>query len=170
MADRTLLFGIGNAGRGDDGLGWAFLDRVRQEPSFPGRLEYRYQLQVEDAALASLAGRVVFIDAFARDLPGGFRWRPCKPSPGSEFTTHALPPQAVLQLCRELYGRTPRADLLEIQGHCWDLGAGLSPEAERALERALSFFLTEISPDAARRRSAPCARSVSPIGRKAASY
>lgn len=169
MAVRTLLFGIGNAGRGDDGLGWAFLDRLRQERSFPGSFEYRYQLQVEDAALASHAGRIVFVDAFARDLPGGFRWRPCMPSPACEFTTHALPPQAVLQLCRELYGRTPRADLLEIQGHCWELGSGLSPDAERTLERALRFFLTEMSPDA-RHRGAPCARSVSPIGRKAASY
>lgn len=145
MADRALLLGVGNVGRGDDGLGWAFLDRLRQEPSFSGRLEYRYQLQVEDAALASHAGRVVFVDASARDLPGGFRWRPCMPSPDFEFTTHALPPQAILQLCRELYGRTPRADLLEIQGHCWELGAGLSPEAERALERALRFFQTQPS-------------------------
>lgn len=156
--DRALLLGVGNAGRGDDGLGWAFLDRVGQDPSFSGELEYRYQLQVEDAALATHAGRIVFVDAFARDLPNGFRWRPCLPSPGFEFTTHALSPQAVLHLCRNLYGRTPRADLLEIQGYCWDLGTGLSPEAERALEQALSFFLTEICPDDARRGSAPGAR------------
>lgn len=146
---RTLLFGIGNAGRGDDGLGWAFLDRLRRETSFSGRFEYRYQLQIEDAALASRAGRIVFVDACARDLPGGFRWRPCTPSPGFEFTTHALPPQAILQLCQELYGRTPCADLLEIQGHCWELGAGLSPDAERTLDQALRFFLRKMAADAA---------------------
>ena len=29
-----LVFGIGNCGRGDDGLGWAFLDRIRHEEGF----------------------------------------------------------------------------------------------------------------------------------------
>jgi hydrogenase maturation protease len=139
-AKETLLLGIGNSGRSDDGLGWAFLDRIRRDTAFAGRLEYRYQLQVEDAALISGAERVVFVDACAGVLPDGFQWQPCEPSREFEFTTHALAPQAVMHLCRDLYGKTPRADVLTIQGSCWELRTGLSPDAERRLEEALRFF------------------------------
>ncbi|MEJ2400453.1 MAG: hypothetical protein P8Y52_03570, partial [Xanthomonadales bacterium] len=73
----TLVFGIGNSARSDDGLGWAFLDRVERTPGFAGQAEYRYQLQVEDALLASRFEHVVFVDASRAELPGGFRWAPC---------------------------------------------------------------------------------------------
>ena len=62
-ASSALLVGIGNSGRQDDGLGWAFLDRIEQDALFDGRIEYRYQLQVEDAALVRDAARIVFVDA-----------------------------------------------------------------------------------------------------------
>ena len=140
----TLLFGIGNAGRSDDGLGWAFLDRIQQEPGFAGWVEYRYQLQVEDAALVRDAERVIFIDSYKGELPGGFQWKPCEPSEDFQFTTHVLPPRGVMHFCQELYGRKPRADILMIQGTRWDLQLGMSPEAERRLENALRFFKEKV--------------------------
>jgi len=136
----TVLFGIGNSGRSDDGLGWAFLDRIQQETGFPGQVEYRYQLQVEDAAMCSRASNVIFVDSYQGDLPGGFQWKPCTASGDFEFTSHVLPPQAVLFLCQDLFGRTPRADLLLIQGTRWDLQTGLSPDAQARLDAAVKLF------------------------------
>ena len=140
----TVLFGIGNSGRSDDGLGWAFLDRIQQEPAFRGQAEYRYQLQVEDAALIRDAACVIFIDSFLGSLPGGFRWQPCEASEAFEFTTHVLPPGAVLYYCQDLFGDLPPADILMIQGSRWDLHTGLSAEAERNLDRAVCFFRDQI--------------------------
>ena len=140
----TLLFGIGNSGRSDDGLGWAFLDRIEQETDCAGALEYRYQLQVEDAALVRDAQRVIFIDSYQGELPGGFAWKPCEPAEDFQFTTHVLPPRGVMHFCQKLYGKKPRADLLMIQGTSWDLRLGLSPEAERHLEDALRFFKDKV--------------------------
>jgi len=139
-----LLFGIGNSGRSDDGLGWAFLDRIAQETDFAGQLEYRYQLQVEDAALVRDANRVIFVDSYKGDLPSGFQWKPCEPSEDFQFTTHVLPPRGVMHFCQDLYDRKPRADILMIQGARWDLQLGLSPEAERHLECALLFFRDKV--------------------------
>jgi len=136
----TLLFGIGNSGRSDDGLGWAFLDRIQQESEFPGQIEYRYQLQVEDSELVRRAEHVIFVDSYKGELPGGFQWKPCAASANFEFTSHVLPPSAVMHLCRDLYGKSPHADLLMIQGLCWDLQTGLSPEAQSNLNSALRFF------------------------------
>jgi len=140
----TVIFGIGNSGRSDDGLGWAFLDCIAKEPGFSGRVEYRYQLGVEDAALIRDMQQVIFVDSHRGDLHGGFQWKPCKPSADFEFTTHVLPPGAVLFLCEDLYGQTPRADLLMIQGSTWELQVGLSQEADQRLEKALGFFRTEV--------------------------
>lgn len=137
---KFLLFGIGNVGRGDDGLGWAFIDRIQRVGGLEGRLEYRYQLNVEDAALVSRARRVVFVDSCRDELKHGFEWKSCTPAEDFEFTTHVLPPRAVLWYCRDLYGKAPPAHLLMIQGYCWGLQTGLSTAAESGLKRALAFF------------------------------
>jgi hydrogenase maturation protease len=135
----TLVFGIGNSARGDDGLGWAFLDRVQDLPGFAAEAEYRYQLQVEDALLAARFERIVFVDACRDALDGGFRWAPCAPQAGATFTTHELTPSAVLHYARSLYGATPSAGVLTLQGSHWGLHDGLSAEATAALEAALRY-------------------------------
>ena len=140
-----LFFGIGNSGRSDDGLAWAFLDAIQREHWFCGQVEYRYQLQVEDAALVRDAERVIFVDSFQGQLAGGFHWEPCKPSAMFEFTSHVLQPEAVLYICQDLFGKLPPADALMIQGVSWDLQTGLSPEAERHMGEALRFFIDEFS-------------------------
>ena len=150
----TLLIGIGNSGRSDDGLGWAFVERVQQEVAFDGRVEQRYQLQVEDAALISEAERVIFVDSFHGELPGGFQLSRCEPCGEFEFTSHVLPPAAVLSLCGDLYGKTPRADMLMIQGSNWDLSMALSPAAERHLDAAVTFFRRYVQ-DMALQRAEP---------------
>jgi hydrogenase maturation protease len=141
---RTLLFGIGNCGRSDDGLGWAFLDRLEQLTDFSGQIEYRYQLQVEDAAMVSQADRVIFVDSYQGNLPDGYQWMSCQPSKDFEFTSHVLAPSAVMYLCQDLFDRTPPADLLLIQGDCWDLQTTLSAAAECRLEKALESFRSHI--------------------------
>ncbi len=141
----ALVIGIGNCGRADDGLGWAFLDRLGSISEFRGAVEYRYQLQVEDAALIATAEQVVFVDAHRGALPGGVRRETCTPAADFQFSTHALPPRAVLSLCRDLYPRTPPAQLLMIQGERWDLETGLSSTAETHLDRALDRFRAGLS-------------------------
>jgi hydrogenase maturation protease len=138
----TLIIGIGNCGRGDDGLGWAFLDRLQARGRYNGSMEYRYQLQIEDAERISRERGVLFVDAGIGPLPGGLQWRRCKPTCSSEFTSHALAPGVVLQLCQRYYGRSPQARLLVIEGREWGLGADLSVVAERNLAAALDCFET----------------------------
>mgnify|MGYP001823487231 FL=1 len=140
LGEETIVFGIGNCGRSDDGLGWAFLDRVRREAGFNCPVEYRYQMQVEDAALIAGKDRVVFVDSFHGELHGGFEWTTCEASELFEFTTHVLPPGGVMYYCRELYGRTPQADVLMIQGKKWGLRNDLTAFARRNLDAALDDF------------------------------
>ncbi len=137
----TLLIGIGNNGRKDDGLGWAFLDIVKKNGTFDGELVYRYQLNVEDAEMISHAERVIFVDAYKGKLPIGFQWKLIIPEEQYTFTTHSFSPSALLFLCQELYAKPPEAYVLMIEGKNWGLGVGLSEAAKKNLKDAVrSFF------------------------------
>ena len=60
-----LLIGIGNCSRRDDGLGWAFLDKLKKKMPTGVELIYKYQLNIEDAEMISKTDTVIFIDAFS---------------------------------------------------------------------------------------------------------
>ena len=138
----TLLIGIGNSAREDDGLGWAFLEQVEGSTSFEGDCLYRFQLNLEDAELITHYERVFFVDAFRGELTGNFSFNPCLPKAGSGYSTHLLSPESILYLCQQLYEQTPQAWMLAIQGYQWELKEGLSPQAQENLRKSLSWFGT----------------------------
>ncbi|MBK6620484.1 MAG: hydrogenase maturation protease [Saprospirales bacterium] len=138
--NKMVILGIGNDSRGDDGLGWAFLDALEKDPLPDTQTIYRYQLQPEDVAEIAGAERVVFVDATKEYLENGFHWEPGKPERQPMVHSHWLPPSAVLGFCLEVYDRYPEAWVLSISGSQWELGQGLSPEARVRLDAALAFF------------------------------
>ncbi len=142
--NKTLLFGIGNCGRADDGLGWAFLDKVK--PHLPNNfdVEYRYQLQVEDAELATQYQTVIFIDAHKIFFEKGFIWEACYPKATNSFTTHELDPETVMYLAKNIYNKQPQASIIGITGENFQLQIGLSEIAQENLTNALDFFNKKI--------------------------
>lgn len=136
----TLLFGIGNSGRRDDGLGWAFLEGIERQGGFRGKLLHRYQLQVEDAELVSKCRQVIFIDAFKGELEKGFAFQKCFSEKDFSFTTHSLKPEAILYLSENLYAKAPPAHLLMIEGKEWGLKMGLSKQAKLNLKMTMEWF------------------------------
>jgi hydrogenase maturation protease len=141
---RILLFGIGNSGRSDDGLGWSFIDEIKDELPKNFDFEYRYQLQVEDAELASHYEIVYFIDAHKEQFQEGFILKKCSAKISESFTTHELNPQSVLHLTKSIYNKNPKAFLLGISGKKFDLEIGLSFEGKSNLDHATSYFKKEI--------------------------
>ena len=141
---KTLVLGIGNSGRQDDGLGWSFLDFLKNEglPDFD--LEYRYQLQIEDAELISNYDRIIFVDATKEPTTDGFYLRACSKIALSEMNSHSLQPETVVMLCSAIYEKEPECLILGIEGVQWELETGLSPEANRNLERAQEFFIAHL--------------------------
>lgn len=133
-----LLIAIGNDGRQDDGLGWAFGQAMEADAAFRGAVAYRYQLQVEDALLIADAPVVIFVDACRVELPQGFEFTPLQPVANFGFTTHQLSPATVLALSKQLYGAEPQAFLLKIMGTAWALERGLSKAGKQNLALALN--------------------------------
>lgn len=135
-----LVIGIGNSGRRDDGLGWRFLDLLKEMPGFQGHIEYRYQLQIEDAELISHFDRVLFVDACKDDHQTGFTFNPLQKKYSSSFTSHAVPPAHILSLCSDLYDKNPKAYMLAISGYEWQLRLGLCDQAKNNLTKAFKFL------------------------------
>lgn len=131
-----LLIGIGNSGRSDDGIGWAALDRIREQ-GFTGTCAYRYQLNIEDAELVSHYQKVLLIDACQHDLPAGFSIEQVLPDASFSYSTHQISPAAVAYLCSTLFDARPDIFLLQIPGYRWEIGEGLSGKAQENISRAL---------------------------------
>ncbi|MCW5519846.1 hydrogenase maturation protease [Aureitalea sp. L0-47] len=141
---KILILGIGNSGRSDDGLGWAFLDAIEGEIPANYDLEYRYQLQVEDAELISQYNRVYFVDAHINTFENGFHLEEGKPLQTDSFTTHQLDPETVLYLADTIYDARPESFILGISGVDFELKIGMSEKASKNLSTALKFFRKEI--------------------------
>jgi Ni,Fe-hydrogenase maturation factor len=82
----------------------------------------------------------LFIDA-GENTPAPYIYEPIFPAAIPSHSTHALPPQAVLQVFRQTEGREPPPSfVLCVRGECFELGEGLSPEALGRVNEAMSLL------------------------------
>lgn len=145
MTAAVLVFGWGNASRGDDALGPLFVERLRGRlgASAEGRVDFLddYQLQVEYALDLVGRERVLFVDA-SLSCAAPFEATPIEPQRDHTFTTHAMSPAAVLQVYRQLRsGEPPPCTLLAIRGERFVLGEPPGAAALRHLDAALGWAL-----------------------------
>lgn len=134
-----VVYGIGNPGREDDGLGIRFAEWVADRGFSGVSVESNYQLNVEDALTISHYDIVVFADACANKIRD-FRVSVLEPAAQVVFTTHAMTPGSVLGLCHDLYEKCPASFLLEISGCRWGFVERLSRPAQQRLTRACEFM------------------------------
>ena len=133
--DKTIIIGIGNYGRRDDGLGWRFLDLL-EKSGYTHDMEYRYQLQIEDAQLISAYDNVIFVDACVNNMDTHYSFSTLEKEYSLSPITHSISPGQLMFLCAELYGSCPEANVLAIRGYAFGLENGLSDEAEESLQAA----------------------------------
>ena len=143
MTGSCLIYGYGNPGRQDDGLGSALVEALEKwlPPALRSRvvLDSNYQLNAEDALAISGHDTVIFVDA-ATGEGAPFSFRPLKPEATIAFSTHSMSPETVLALCEELYDTHPSAYLLTIRGYSWEPNEPMTPEATANLGTALEYI------------------------------
>jgi hydrogenase maturation protease len=139
----SLIYGIGNAGRQDDGLGWAFIDRLEQiHPRPRARLRRTYQLGLEDADLISRYERVLFVDATKDPAVESFSLSLPEPRLDFSFTSHAISVPSILATTQQCFDHVPDAYVLAIRGYQWELEQGLTSSAQHNLGKSLEFLST----------------------------
>lgn len=133
---KLLLFGYGNPGRGDDGLGPELIERITRLQLADVACQNDMQLQVEHVTDLSEHDQVVFIDA-DMSCTGPFEFSEIYPKKDGSYTSHAMYPSALLYAYQEVYGRrAPPAFLLRIRGYDFALGDAISAQASFNLEAA----------------------------------
>lgn len=139
-----LVLAWGNPSRGDDAVGPLLAERlwVHAVSAWPvGRLEVLtdFQLQVEHALDLVGRERVLFVDA-ALGLGQPFTVRPVQAARGAGLGSHALAPEAVLQVYQDLHGAPPPpATLLALRAQAFELGAEPSQQAMSDLAQAFAW-------------------------------
>ena len=142
-----LVFGWGNLSRGDDALGPLFIERLRATlaPGAGVELLDDYQLQVEHALDLVGRQRVLFVDA-SLTCPAPFEVTQLQARQDASFTTHAMSPQALMQVFHELQGHAPPPrTLLAIRGESFELGEPPGAEALTHLAAALQWAASWLS-------------------------
>ena len=154
---RLVVFGWGNDARGDDGLGPLLLERVARAAWPEVQAIEDFQLQIEHALDLEGADLALFLDA-GKGTSAPFAFAEIEPERGAAPTTHALAPEAVLDVFARALGKAPPpAFTLCVRGEQFELGQGLSPEASERLEAAWSFvkeLMRERTLESWRRRAA----------------
>jgi hydrogenase maturation protease len=151
----VLVVGIGNADRGDDGIGPAVAARVR-ERALPGvdvlvlddplalldAWEGYETVAVVDAVRSGAVAGTIHVRAAGRDdLPLAPAGR------GDAGSTHGFGVAAAVGLGRALHRLPVRLVLVGVEGRCFDHGAALSPEVAAAVGAAGDQVVEAVVPD-----------------------
>ena len=135
----TLVFGWGNPSRGDDALGPLFVDRVAAWGLADVECLTDFQLQIEHALDLCGRRRILFVDA-STDAAAPYTTSWLQAQRDVSFSSHALAPQALLQVYRDIHGAAPPpAMLLAIRAASFELGAAPAAAASAHLEAALTW-------------------------------
>jgi hydrogenase maturation protease len=140
MPKPVLLFGYGNLSRGDDALGPLLLEYIESHCDL-GAIEILsdFQLQIEHALDIENRSLVLFVDASVA-CADAFNFAALEPARDKSYTTHAMSPASVLDVYQSIKKQSPPpCFLLSIKAEQFELGDGLSANAENNLVEACLF-------------------------------
>jgi hydrogenase maturation protease len=140
---KILIYGYGNPGRQDDGLGNELVKQLEEWVDTKGlegiSFDSNYQLNIEDADAMAGMDLVIFADASTEDIED-FLLTPVTAETEVAFTSHAASPGYIVKLAGDLFGHQPAVYLLHIRGYEWEFREGLTEKARKNLLKALIFM------------------------------
>jgi len=140
---KILIYGYGNPGRQDDGLGILFSEAMEEWAKQNGikgiTCDSNYQLNAEDSQSMSENDIVIFADATKNKIRN-IKYKEIKPGKIISFSTHSMSPESVLALCKELYNSKPRTYLITIKGYRWAVNGEVTKKARENLDKALEYI------------------------------
>ncbi len=132
----VLIVGYGNPLRGDDGVGIAAVEMLRDLGAHSASVRFKalHQLTPELAADLAEVDLAIFIDAACDNVQGEVVHRKVVPARSSpDAFSHHLTPEVLLGLTERLYGTCPEAILFSVGAASFEYGEGLSEPVRAAL-------------------------------------
>ncbi len=142
---KILIYGYGNPGRQDDGLGSRFIELcdawTKEQNLAQVYTDTNYQLNIEDAAEISGYDTVIFVDASVVEDLTDYKLETVEPDDARiEFTMHAVSVSYVVDLCQKIYNKSPKAYVLHIRGYEYDFKEELTPKAAENMHAAFAHL------------------------------
>jgi len=145
---KILVYGYGNPGRQDDGLGILLAQKIEKWARDQGydniNTDTNYQLNIEDAYNLNNYDIVVYADASIEEIDD-FKFETIKPVINPAFSMHSVSPEFVIGLCQEMYNKIPEVYLMHIKGYKWEFMVDLTEAAQENLEKAFLSLKDTIS-------------------------
>ena len=141
MNHHKLLLACGNPLRGDDGVGWKIAEALELDPAYASvKVIITQQFTPELAEDLRDADTVVFVDASATTAAGEVTVVELNPAEAMpRMLTHHMPPDSLLKLTQELYGKRPqRACAVVVGGESFELGEKLTEAVQAAIPKAVA--------------------------------
>jgi hydrogenase maturation protease len=146
-----LVIGIGNPLRGDDGVGTWLAEQAAvltaADPDGPVAVRSVQQLTPELAEELAQLEDVLFIDAWLTPATDEPQLKAIGPATGA-VESHRLEPAQLLAVSQALYGRMPRAHLLQVPAYSFEHGMEISAELQAVLPAARALLRGWLTPDA----------------------
>ena len=130
------VFAWGNTCRGDDAIGPLIAEYLRDGDTPGLHIIEDHQLNIEHVTDLADAGAALFIDASVA-VDAGCKLERIAPSKDGNFSTHAISPQALLNVYEKTLGKPPPESwMLHIAARDFELGAEPGDVARQALTEA----------------------------------
>ena len=139
-----LVYGYGNPGRQDDGIGPALAEKIGDLNISGVVTDSNYQLNIEDTLEITESRAVFFTDASV-DCDEPFVFKEVLPSNLIRFTTHTISPDSLMALCNELYGVNVPAYILAVRGYSWEFNEPMTARAENNMRSAFTFLVERLT-------------------------
>jgi hydrogenase maturation protease len=145
----TLVIGVGNAYRGDDGAGIAVARKLAAQ-RLPGVRVM--EMNGEGTSLVEAwkdAPSVLLVDAVSSGaVPGTIHRFEAQagplPTELKHHSSHSIGVAEAVEVARALGRLPPRLVIYGVEGRLFNPGQGLSPEVERAVEEVASRLISEL--------------------------
>jgi hydrogenase maturation protease len=125
--NHSLIIGIGNPLRSDDGLGWAVVEQLSRDCIMGHDIHTVYQLTPEVAQWMAAVNLVIMIDASHAGEPGEMSIRPLSlPAQLGAVGTHYTTPEELAALTVAVYGQCPPIVVVTMTGADFSIGEKLS--------------------------------------------
>lgn len=142
--ENILVYGYGNPGRQDDGLGIMLageIEKWREKHNIDSvAIDMNYQLNIEDAEKISNYHTVIFADASVNEIRS-YKLEKVVPDLKTDFSMHFVTPSFVAGLCQRIYGKLPEVYQLQIRGYSWEFMETVTGGALNNLQEATDFLL-----------------------------
>ncbi len=130
----------GNVSRGDDAIGPLLAERLRAAMPAGLSIIEDHQLNIEHVTDLDSDGAALFIDASV-EIAEGYRLQRIGPSQDGNFSTHAISPQALLNVFERTTGQpAPESWLLHVAAQEFELGSTPGDVATAAIDAADHFL------------------------------